>query len=256
LDSLSEYYPCATATEPACRSSAVPLAPSEVCSPLAFPRRAEPHTPGASQHAGYVAPSGFLTLSTPCSPHDLPGLFHPGSTRGVRPSRPSSPNDAVRPLERRVPHGVPRSASAELTLAPPGIEHIARSTNRELWGLASGPTSIASSSFAPLRGFLPSASAQPVTCRTISPLALGRRDLRADPVAGAPGCLCGERSRSLSRPTQPPWGFLPLGPSHRWGAPQPGLLIPLGDRQPFRTVRISSSSAVTLPTGVDELTSR
>jgi hypothetical protein len=34
-----------------------------------------------------VAPSGFLTLSTRCSPRDLPSLFHPGSVFGVYPSR-------------------------------------------------------------------------------------------------------------------------------------------------------------------------
>jgi len=59
--------------------------PSEVSSPLTSLSREEPHIPGVSQHAGYVAPSGFLTLSTPCSPHDLPGLFHPGSACGVLP---------------------------------------------------------------------------------------------------------------------------------------------------------------------------
>jgi len=48
-------------------------------------------TPARSQPAGYVAPSGFLTLSAPCSPHGLPGLFHPGSAFGVRPSRLCSP---------------------------------------------------------------------------------------------------------------------------------------------------------------------
>lgn len=47
----------------------------------------EPLTSDSSHTAGYVAPSEFLTLSTPCSPHGLPGLFHPGPAHGVRPSR-------------------------------------------------------------------------------------------------------------------------------------------------------------------------
>jgi hypothetical protein len=34
-----------------------------------------------------VAPLGFRTLSTLCSPPDLPGLFHPGPASGVHPSR-------------------------------------------------------------------------------------------------------------------------------------------------------------------------
>jgi hypothetical protein len=33
------------------------------------------------------APSGFRTLSTLCSPHGLPSLFHPGPALGVHPSR-------------------------------------------------------------------------------------------------------------------------------------------------------------------------
>lgn len=47
----------------------------------------ELHTSNGSQTAGYVAPSEFLTLSTPCSPHGLLGLFHPSPAHGVHPSR-------------------------------------------------------------------------------------------------------------------------------------------------------------------------
>lgn len=83
-----------------------PLAPSEVSSPTACLSREEPHTPGGSQPTGYVAPTGFLALSTPCSPRDLLGLFHPRCAHGVRPSRPLSSTDAVRPLERRDPQGL------------------------------------------------------------------------------------------------------------------------------------------------------
>ena len=55
---------------------------------------------------GYVAPLGFRTPSTLCSPRDLPGLFHPSSAPGVSPSRLCSPQNAVRPLKRRDPHAV------------------------------------------------------------------------------------------------------------------------------------------------------
>jgi hypothetical protein len=61
------------------------FAPSEVSSPPASFSPEEPHRSGVSHPAGYVAPSGFLTLSTPCSLRDLPGLFHPGTTPGVFP---------------------------------------------------------------------------------------------------------------------------------------------------------------------------
>jgi hypothetical protein len=95
-----------------------PLPLPRFLSPTASLSHAEPHTPGISQFTSCVAPSGFLTLSTPCSPRDLPGLFHPGSAPGVHPSRPSSSYGAVRPLERRAPQGLPLPRPAvEL---PPG----------------------------------------------------------------------------------------------------------------------------------------
>jgi hypothetical protein len=50
-----------------------------------FANRGEPLTSGDSHSTGYVAPSGFRTLSTLCSPHDLPGLFRPGPAHGVSP---------------------------------------------------------------------------------------------------------------------------------------------------------------------------
>lgn len=50
-----------------------------------FPNRTEPHTPDGSYPAGYVAPSGYLTLPTLCSPLGLPSLFHPGPALGVLP---------------------------------------------------------------------------------------------------------------------------------------------------------------------------
>jgi hypothetical protein len=55
-----------------------------------------------------LANSGFLTLSTLCSPNDLPVLFHPGSALGISPSRFYSFCDAVRLLRRRDPCGLQR----------------------------------------------------------------------------------------------------------------------------------------------------
>jgi hypothetical protein len=72
-----------------------------------FPSHVERHTSDGSQTDGYVAPSGFRTLSTPCSPHDLPDLFHSGPVLGVNSSRLLSSHNAVRPLGRRVPREVP-----------------------------------------------------------------------------------------------------------------------------------------------------
>jgi hypothetical protein len=44
---------------------------------------------GCTRSADAFASSGFRTLSTLCSPRNLPSLFHPGPVFGVRPSRPS-----------------------------------------------------------------------------------------------------------------------------------------------------------------------
>ena len=68
-----------------------------------FPSHEELLTSDGIQTTGYVAPPGFHTLSTPCSPHDLPGLFHPGTAHGVNPSRSYSLPGAVRSFERRFP---------------------------------------------------------------------------------------------------------------------------------------------------------
>lgn len=68
--------------------------------------------PTRSQLAGFVASSGFRTLSTLCSPHGLPGLFHPDPAHGVCPPRPCSSDSAGHPFERRVPLGVKSSRKA------------------------------------------------------------------------------------------------------------------------------------------------
>jgi len=59
--------------------------PSEVSSPSASLSHEELHSPTETHPGGCVASSGFRTLPTPCSPHGLPGLFHPGSAHGVWP---------------------------------------------------------------------------------------------------------------------------------------------------------------------------
>lgn len=59
--------------------------PSEVSSPSAFLSHEELHNPTRTHPSGCVASSGFRTLTTLCSPHGLPGLFHPGSAHGVSP---------------------------------------------------------------------------------------------------------------------------------------------------------------------------
>lgn len=67
----------------------------------------EPLSSDGSQTTGHVSSSGFCTLSTLCSPPDLPSLFHLGPVLGVLPSRLLSARVAVRRLRRRFPHGVP-----------------------------------------------------------------------------------------------------------------------------------------------------
>ena len=104
--SLSECHPYITASARPCIARFGTLAPSEVfCPSASCQSRGATYTRRAPPLAGYVAPPGFRTLSTLCSPRDLPSLFHPGPALGLRPSRLSSPRCAVRPLERRFPHG-------------------------------------------------------------------------------------------------------------------------------------------------------
>jgi hypothetical protein len=77
--------------------------------------------PAGSQPTGSVASSGFCTLSTLCSPHDLPGLFHPGSALGV-PLRGLFPARCRTPSRAPDPSGFWRASSRKLA-APSGIEH-------------------------------------------------------------------------------------------------------------------------------------
>jgi hypothetical protein len=102
----------------------IPLVPSEVLSPIAFSwTRGATLTRRDPNSSGYVALTGFHTLSAPCSPRDLPGLFHPGSTYGVHPSGHLPSLSAVRPLGRRDPrvvgHPAPKYRKAPLQ----GVSH-------------------------------------------------------------------------------------------------------------------------------------
>jgi hypothetical protein len=56
-------------------------------------------------------PSGFLTLSTPCSPLSLTDLFHSESALGINPPRYLSLFGAVRSPERRSLHDVQQGTS-------------------------------------------------------------------------------------------------------------------------------------------------
>jgi hypothetical protein len=92
---------------------------------------ARSYLPPVSFHlTGYVAPLGFLTPSTPCSPHDLPGLFHPGPAPGFFPSRLCSPRNAVHPFGCHDPHAV--GCDAEHHTAAPGLYSFRRSQTLSL----------------------------------------------------------------------------------------------------------------------------
>jgi hypothetical protein len=67
-----------------------------------FPSHEEPTTRD-SQLTWSIPPSGFLTLSVSCSPHDLSVLFHTDPVLGVLPSRLRSSHVVVRPFKRRSP---------------------------------------------------------------------------------------------------------------------------------------------------------
>lgn len=114
-----------------------------------FPGMGSHFNPGGSHPTGYVAPSGFLTLSALYSPHTLPGLFHPGPTYGVFPSRPFSSLGAVHPLERRAPLGL---TLVETRSSPPGT-HTPKEARIQAKGLAICPYHLPPWAL-PLQGFL------------------------------------------------------------------------------------------------------
>jgi hypothetical protein len=102
LGSLTEFHPYITASA---NPKRVRSRPFRGFLPFSVLPATQSHlTPAGPNPTGCVAPSGFHTLSTPCSLRGLLGLFHPSSARGLRPSRCFSPRDAVRPFGRRDPH--------------------------------------------------------------------------------------------------------------------------------------------------------
>jgi len=111
LNPSSEFHPCITAnaTSSLRRTRRPPL--PRLGSPLTSCQSTGATYPRAFHRASYVAPSGFLTLSTLCSPFDLPSLFHLGSAFGVCSSRPFSTPDAIIPLGTCDPREVSSAAA-------------------------------------------------------------------------------------------------------------------------------------------------
>ena len=158
--------------------------------------------PAGSQPTGYVAPSGFRTLSALCSPRDLPGLFHPGSAPGV-PLRGLSPRGAVRPLERRTP---PVFGSAPSDLASPsGIEHTTQILHAGL-GFSQVTAPLPPWDW-PLRGFLLRSAWTVLPDHVPSRASPGRP--RADLPVGAPGYQPTVAQPISLETGRPPWGFPP-----------------------------------------------
>lgn len=117
VSSLRLWLPCRVSPLNRCEHPPAPqdcsrsvgmLAPSEVTVPYRvfpvwgsaiaprLPRRAALVLPTVRSKSTAVAPTGFRTLSTHCSPPDLPSLFHPGPASGVHPPRLCSAVSAVR----------------------------------------------------------------------------------------------------------------------------------------------------------------
>jgi hypothetical protein len=133
-------------------SYVLPLAPSEVLSPLAFCRiRGATYFWLGPIPSSYVASLGFLTLSMLCSPRSLPSLFHLGSAFGVFPSRLFSSVGAVRSLERRSLLEV--YMPLYTTYRPFKAWHTTRSPPLDL-GFSQVTRLVASLGVLPLQGFL------------------------------------------------------------------------------------------------------
>jgi hypothetical protein len=161
-----------------------------------FPSRAEPHRSDGSRPTGYVASSGFRTLSTPCSPRDLPGLFHPGPALGVRSSRPCSARAAVRHPWRRAPPGVP-TVSEETARPSRGPAQHAKPAH-DAQGLARPPCRMPPRASSPPRCLASGGGwAGPPTA---SPHVLSRLGVHARLAAGTPGC-CPPETQPLSLET-------------------------------------------------------
>jgi hypothetical protein len=194
LQSVTHAPPCATC------SRLTPLSyaahPFRGFFPYSVLPAARSHLHPVSFHlTGYVAPLGFRTPSTRCSPRSLPGLFHPGPAPGVFPSRLCSPRNAVRPLERRSPPAIQMQRSA--ASSPQGFSRPGDPA-RKVWGLAKTRAGCPLGVL-PLRGFLYAAPGENRTV-TLNPHTLSRLGrLLALPPAPQGTQRC-ERSRSLSRP--------------------------------------------------------
>jgi hypothetical protein len=138
----------------------LPVLPARTTKPRSHPFRGlfpfsvlpamRSHIAPVSFHlTGWVAPLGFRTPATLCSPHDLPGLFHPGPAHGVS-------------LRGFAPPETPFAFAGAVTLprftrltsrAAPGLCSF-RGSRAVALGLAS-TTAGCPLGVLPLRGFLP-----------------------------------------------------------------------------------------------------
>jgi hypothetical protein len=167
-----------------------------------FPDRGEPPTPARSQLTGYVAPSGFLTLPTLCSPHGLPGLFHPGPAHGVYPSGPCSPRQCrTSSLTPQPSWSWLGRRGARLPLQ--GLAH-RQGSLPETWGLARTLRRMPPWA-SPPPGFLASHGGHSVSRAPVPSRAFPARP-HADLTVGAPGYLPRADAAGLSRDRHNPLG--------------------------------------------------
>jgi hypothetical protein len=215
LQSFTRAPRRSSVSRPANRPTNALPAPSEVSRPFSvFPAGRSHLAPAVSQPTGCVAPSGFRTLSTLCSPLGLPGLFHPGPALGVHSSRPCSSRDAVRRSRRRAPPGVP-TGSEEPIRPSRGSAHHAKPAH-DAQGLARPSCRMPPRASSPPR-FLASGGGGPVSPPYPLTCFLGSAFTLTSPPA--PQGVCRRRrSRSLSRSARPPWSSLPRWSSRRFGS--------------------------------------
>jgi hypothetical protein len=174
-----------------------------------FPSHEEPLTPRGPTPLGYVAPPGFLTLSTPCSPHGLPGLFHPGPAHGVQPF------EAL--LPPRVPYALSSAASlSKLTRGPKTSgPSSGLGTPEEVpprpGGFTHACPAVAPLGLGPFEVSCPTRRA-PVSPRPPLPSRASSNRPQADLFAGAPGFLTVQDAPFSLEIGQPPWDSPPLQP--------------------------------------------
>jgi hypothetical protein len=132
------------------------------------------------------------------------GLVSSRSRSWGFPTGPCSRRDAVRPLGRRRPRGFSRhSAESRPPLQGLSTPQRARPRVRGLAGWTASVPPWAS----PLRGVLLRGTALRATgAPPLTPLA---KSVERTGPPGPQGTGVAKRSRSLARPTLPPWGFLP-----------------------------------------------